>query len=150
MNVIDSPVAADDGAYVVTGTCGPSLGGCLDFDTAGAGSISIVGTVAGVTGTLLSGNIMNYTLTPEAGHGYAFYADGLDTKDPELLTAIGLSPTQAFTYFGFTSFITTGGRLAADSPDITNTTTPEPVSMLLMGTFFSLAGGLLSKKKRAL
>jgi hypothetical protein len=28
--------------------------------------------------------------------------------------------------------------------------TPEPVSMLLMGTFLSLAGGLLSKKKRAL
>jgi hypothetical protein len=27
--------------------------------------------------------------------------------------------------------------------------TPEPVSMLLMGTFFSLAGGLLAKKKRA-
>ena len=27
--------------------------------------------------------------------------------------------------------------------------TPEPVSMLLMGTFLSLAGGLLSKKKRA-
>jgi hypothetical protein len=31
-----------------------------------------------------------------------------------------------------------------------STVTPEPVSMLLMGTFLSLAGGLLSKKKRAL
>ncbi len=29
------------------------------------------------------------------------------------------------------------------------TVTPEPVSMLLMGTFLSLAGGMLSRKKRA-
>jgi hypothetical protein len=29
------------------------------------------------------------------------------------------------------------------------TPTPEPVSMILMGTFLSLAGGLMGKKKRA-
>ncbi|HMD84807.1 MAG TPA: hypothetical protein VKO18_08915 [Terriglobia bacterium] len=37
------------------------------------------------------------------------------------------------------------------SPDgPVGTVAPEPVSMVLMGTFLSLAGGLLSRKKRAL
>ena len=31
----------------------------------------------------------------------------------------------------------------------TTTTTPEPASMMLLGTFLSMAGGLLSRKKRA-
>jgi hypothetical protein len=42
------------------------------------------------------------------------------------------------------------GDMDAFEVDGTTTTTPEPVSMLLMGTFLSLAGGLLSKKKRGL
>jgi len=47
----------------------------------------------------------------------------------------------------FTSPNKLGAGFSSDG-DIT-AVTPEPVSMLLMGTFLSLAGGLLGKKKRA-
>jgi hypothetical protein len=139
-----------NGVYPVTGTCSGGSG-CLSFDTT-ASTIAINGAIPSMSvgGTLLSGNILSFVLDEHFGI-YGFTANGNDTKNPDLLTAIGLPADQAFNYFGFTLGTTSSaGGLVPISTDIANTTTtPEPVSMLLMGTFFSLAGGLLSKKKRA-
>ncbi len=139
--------AGYNGVYGVTGSCAGGSG-CLAFDTS-TSTISIDGTVNGVTGTLLSGSIASFVLFPGIP---ALQASGPDTKNAELLTALGILGGQHFNYFGFTiaTNATPGAGYEVISTDIKNSTvTPEPVSMLLMGTFFSLAGGLLSKKKRA-
>jgi len=156
-----------DGNYAVTG-------GVLDFNTQ-AGTLSITGSVVvggkTVTGTLVSGTGLagDFTVTKATGGGYVITAtDAPDSKDPQLLYDIGEPTNLPFTLSGFD--ITTSNQLTQPctlkngkkgtctipntwgglSTDLRNTaTTPEPVSMLLMGTFFSLAGGLLSRKKRA-
>jgi hypothetical protein len=139
--------AGYNGVYGVTGTCAGGSG-CLAFDTT-TSTISIDGVVDGVSGTLLSGKIASFLLFTGIP---ALQASGPDTKNAELLTALGIAVGQPFNYFGFTiaTNATPGVGYEVISTDIKNSTvTPEPVSMLLMGTFFSLAGGLLSKKKRA-
>ncbi|MGA3168987.1 MAG: hypothetical protein ABSF14_23040 [Terriglobia bacterium] len=145
LSVAGAPVS---GIFPVTGSCANSSG-CLAFDTI-ASTLSIIGTVDGVTGTLLSGEIDSFTLNDYVVVA-TLYATGLDTKDAELLDALGITYGHPFTYYGFTlAANTTGGGFVPTSTDVLNTTaTPEPVSMLLFGTFFSLAGGLLAKKKRA-
>ncbi len=59
------------------------------------------------------------------------------TKAPELLTTIGLPLNTRWSYFSFTTGVNgTGGGspYTAISTDITNTSVPEPVSLLLLGS----------------
>ena len=134
----------------VTGTCGGDGEGCLNFDTGGDGSnyINITGGVPGLgvgTSTLLSGTVSGYTFIP--GPLNELQLTGPDSKGAALLAALGLSAETSWAYYGFTIYFN------YDSGDVTSTditnTTPEPLSMALMGTFLSLAGGVLARKKRA-
>jgi len=68
-----------------------------------------------------------------------------------LLTALGI--TQSFKYGAFSldvAFSPEGSGFTATSAYVgaAHSNIPEPVSIVLMGTFLSLAGGLLSKRKR--
>jgi hypothetical protein len=143
---------AQTGKFDVTGGC---LGyGCLNFDTTGAGTISIVGTVDGISGTLLTGTIASLAVTDLGPAGFFLFVNGPDTKNADLLTALGITLFHPFEYYQseFTAgdpIPGTSGYISVSADIKNNTVTPEPVSMLLMGTFFSLAGGVLSKKKRA-
>jgi hypothetical protein len=124
----------------------------MDFSTI-TGNIDIVGTVDGVTGTLLTGTIDSTWFLDH--NGKTFDATGTDTKDPALLTALGIALFHPFGYFGSTTRFgppivgPSESYKATDTGIVNSTVTPEPASMLLMGTLLSLAGGVLSRKKRA-
>ena len=138
-----------DQLFPVTGTCAGGTTGCLNFDST-TGMFTIHGTADGITGDLLT---TDSAFIVGGGFGTQVLAlgAGSDTKDPALLTALGLWTGLPWDFVGTTIGLkAAGGGYFATSTDVSNSTvTPEPVSMLLMGTFFSLAGGLLAKKKRA-
>ncbi len=142
-----------DGVFPVTGDCGGF--GCLMFDSS-SGAVSIDGAVSalnsnlGTVMTLLTG-MGTITATLKPSGVYQIDLSGSDTKNSTLLTDIGLPSNTGFLFSGtiFTGSNHTGNMYQAISTDIPNTMTPEPVSMLLMGTFLTLAGGLLSRKMRA-
>jgi hypothetical protein len=124
----------NNGAFSVTG-------GLLNFDR-NANTISIVGAIPslGITApiTLLSGDLSGgVTVATNTGTIGSISASGHDTKAPALLTALGLPTTTPFAFFGFTTgFNVTGGGspYTAISTDITNTSVPEPGSMVLLGS----------------
>jgi hypothetical protein len=122
----------------------------------------------------VSSFVNGYTATDTGGGSTTQYA-WVDTANMLFgeATPIGTLGVGPFTGAGvFASSVTGGGPAGPDAysltiediftnpnrvsasfgadGDILSVETPEPVSMLLMGTFLSLAGGLLSKKKRAL
>jgi len=138
-----------DQLFAVTGNCAGGTG-CLSFDTS-ANTLTIVGTADGVTGTLLSGTV-DGALAAGLPLSSIVIALGTDVKDPELLAALGIGFGHSWDYLGTTIGIKplTGETYTAISTDVANTSvTPEPMSMLLLGTFLSLGGGMLSRKKRA-
>jgi hypothetical protein len=135
-----------------SGTCADVLGGCgmLSFDR-NANTISLVGSIPGLginspiallTGDLSGGVIVG--MNDGATGGVTLV--GHDTKNPDLLSAIGLDPGTQFNLFGgVIGFSNTGaGPYTADSTDIHNnsgsgtasgqTLVPEPGSLLLFGT----------------
>ena len=84
---------------------------------------------------LLSGSIWGWdTANSQNGLTNAF---GEDTKNEQLLIALGLSPTTPFQFFGTsitTAGLSTGTPGAVISTDIRNTAVPEPATMMLLGT----------------
>jgi len=138
-----------DQLFPVTGTCAGGTG-CLNFDST-TGMFTIHGTADGITGDLLTSDSAYVAGLPLPGNLALVIGAGSDTKDPDLLAALGIAWGQPWNFGGSTEALqAVGGGYTAISTDVLNgSPTPEPVSMLLMGTFFSLAGGLLSKKKRA-
>ncbi len=141
-----------NGVYTVSGQATGSGGagfGSLSFNTDPNNNfISIQGCIAqlgigtGPGGTcaapvvLLSGSIWGYDASQSAnGLTNAF---GQDTKNAQLLMALGLSPTTPFQFFGFS--VATSGLNANGTPgtvistDIRNTAVPEPATMMLLGT----------------
>jgi len=135
----------------VTGTCGASSNeGCLNFNTV-TGAITITGDSV----TLLDGAITSSSFGP-LGSVESFSASGTDTMPFLSLLVPGLG-SQPATFGGFS--ITVGKGSTSDghggklfnvaSTDFQSTVTPEPASMMLLGTFLSLAGGFLSRRKRA-
>ena len=140
-----------NGVYTVSGQSAGSGGGMygsLSFNTNSnnnfiqiEGCIAQLGIGTGPGGTctapvvLLSGSIWGWdTSHSQNGLTNAF---GEDTKNAQLLTALGLSPTTPFQFFGTsitTSGLTAGTPGAVISTDIRNTAVPEPATMMLLGT----------------
>ena len=139
-----------------TSTSDTIVGGKLNFSTS-ADTLTISGAIPALSlasTTLSWGDFTSFTITPRKSGGYDFTATGDATTNATLLADLGLpSPQGPSSYDVFVITASTaskGGGFSVTSVDIgTTATTPEPVSMLLMGTFLSLAGGLLSRKKRA-
>ena len=143
---------ANNGVFLVggasTGTGGGRYGS-LNFDTKpGSNVIQISGCIPGLSiGSmdgqgnctapviLLSGRINSFDNPNTNG---LINAIGEDTKNQNLLIALGLPPNTPFQFFGF-SFTTgplnpNGTPGSVISTDIRNTAVPEPATMLLLGT----------------
>jgi hypothetical protein len=145
VDVLTVTGAPGAGVYDTSGAfaSGTAVGGTsavLAFNTV-AGTISITGGVPffgiGPAAPLLSGSFSSFSGTSCGTSCLYFTGVGPDVKDPDLLTALGLSPTLPFEFFGFTisaDFSGTTGTGHAISTDIVNTAVPEPATLLLLGS----------------
>jgi len=145
---------ARNGVYDVDGTVlqpagelGDGVYGSLDFNTLTnvvslTGCIPGLGVGIGVNGActpvlLLNGTITGFTITDNSG-GSRIEFQGFDTKNADLLTAIGIPGTTPFfldTFALLTGTLTpTSGPLPSISTDVRNTAVPEPATMMLLGT----------------
>jgi hypothetical protein len=141
-----------NGVYFVTGQATGTGGGAygsLSFNTDPGnnfirieGCVPFFGVGAPPSGScnspvlLLSGSIWGWdTTNMQNGLTNAF---GEDTKNAQLLAALGLSSTIPWQFFG--TSITTAGLNPNGTPgavistDIRNTAVPEPATMMLLGT----------------
>lgn len=105
--------------------------GVLNFGFGGSTNyIEIIGSIPqlGIDDpiTLLSGTFFAFSYI----QGFGVAASGWDTKNPILLTALGLNPSMAFEYYGFS--ITERDTPTAISTDIRNTSVPDAGSSLLL------------------
>lgn len=144
----------NNGVYLVTGMV-PAQGsgryGGLSFNTDPANDfMSITGCIPGLSigtvnangqcvegVTLLSGTITSFNGLGDIERNGLLSAQGNDTKNANLLIALGLSPNTPFQLFGFsttTSALNVNGSGTAISTDIRNTAVPEPATMMLLGT----------------
>jgi PEP-CTERM motif-containing protein len=144
VTIIGAPV--NNGVFDVNGTgvC-PSGGsgscGLLSFDK-NLNTITLVGDIPalGILApiNLLSGDLSGgVNVLINNGVTGSITASGRDSKARELLTAIGLSPTTAFAFFGFSTAVNGTGQgspYTAISTDITNTSVPEPATLALLGS----------------
>jgi hypothetical protein len=130
-----------DGTYAVTAL--------MNFDTA-ADTITIDGNISdggiNITGVLLSGSFSDFTFQIIPGPGTSetevFSATGSDTKNSDLLSALGVDPLTAFEFFVF-SIESANDNVV--STDIINTAIPVPASAWL---FMSGLLGLLGIARR--
>ena len=152
VTIVGAPTG--NGAFAVAGSAVGQAGfawwGDLDFNTTpGNNFISITGCIhqfgvgqTDVNGncqvpvTLLSGTIASFDAS-NAAFGL-ISAQGEDTKNQNLLIALGLDPNTPFQFFGFSiatqNLSANGTPGAAISTDMRNTAVPEPATMMLLGT----------------
>jgi hypothetical protein len=159
LKIIDSPVygpgtttfdLTGDGSFSGNDPDDPTDStAILNFDTA-TNSIEIIGGVPALSipngTTLLSGSFSNFALFDGPWGIKGFLSEGPDTKNPDLLMAIGLSPDTPFRFFGFTIATSSGGEVF--SADIANTAVPEPSTLLLLGSGL-MTLGFVARQKRA-
>ena len=116
----------------------PNRSAALNFNTS-ANTIQVIGgipTLGIANGTvLLSGTFSSFTVS-NFGVAAVVSGNGIDTKNPALLAALGIPTNTAFTFFGFSisNVLRPGGGFVATSTDINNTGVPEPTSIVLLGT----------------
>ena len=137
------------------GVCGDAVGGCglLSFDKnlntiTLVGSIPALGILAPIN--LLTGNLAGgVNVVINNGVTGSITAAGSDQKARELLLAIGVDPLTGFAFFGFVTGVNGSGGgspYTAISTDITNTSVPEPGSLVLIG--FGLAAVAAIQRRR--
>jgi hypothetical protein len=123
----------NNGTFIVTGAAAGGSGS-LDFDTV-ANTVSITGTILGlnIPGTLLTGSFSSW----QVGTNGLFNASGPDTKNAELLRALGIDANTPFDFFGFSltgqPISGTTNQWEVTSTDFKNTAVPEPGSLILLG-----------------
>ncbi len=138
-------------------TFGGCSGGLCSYSWAAGGSISIVGSITGgPSGSLIvSGSFDPGTFSIASGGGLAsFSGTGSDTKLPALLAYFGIGTTIPFNFAQFTIGVAGGAvnartgafSASANSIDVQNTATPEPFSVLILGTALVSAFVMLRRK----
>lgn len=155
VTITGAPV--NNGVFDVEGAgiCGDAVGGCglLSFDK-NLNTITLVGSIPAL-GILAPVNLLTGDLSGGVnvlinnGVTGSITASGADTKARELLLAIGVDPLTGFAFFGFVTAVNGTGQgspYTAISTDITNTSVPEPGSLVLIG--FGLAAVAAIQRRR--
>jgi hypothetical protein len=119
----------------------------LNFDTV-TRAISIFGDVEGLVfsdETLLSGTIVNFNVI-DANPTFIISTSGGDLKSANLLTAIGVNPTQAFNFGD--AVISFGNPGEAITASIINSSVPQPFSLLMVGAGLVVLAGVMRMRNR--
>jgi len=93
---------------------------------------------------LLVGTISSFTVEHPSARNIYFSATGVDSKNPLLLSMFDIDPNTKWSFFGFSFALTEDGK--AYSTDISNTSVPEPTSLLLLG--LGLMGVAVLRRKK--
>lgn len=147
VTVVNAP--KNNGSYGVCYFSCPSTPGFLDFEYGPNGNyFQVTGAIPTLglnyNSALAFGSFSTFTYNDLS---YVVTASGRDTKNPDLLSALGLPTDTKFDFFGFSvAYLDSSGKVTAISTDVRNTSVPEPSALLLTGS--GLIGLALWGRKR--